>query len=178
MFGWSDHPERLAMFFRIMKELDGLHKSMIICRIHAQKAYDRTKNIDLWWGGQQRNGDLMLLLAHLLSLNPEWHGCRITIKSIARSEEEKETIERNLDAMIPEIRIRCRREVFLKPKDISIKNFIHQESKNAEVVFLGLAQPAPGDELAYAHRLKELVEGLGTTILIKNASIFVGDLIA
>ncbi len=45
--------------------------------------------MDLWWGGQQNNGDLMLLLAHLLRLNTEWQGARLIVRSIARSENER-----------------------------------------------------------------------------------------
>ena len=33
----------------------------------------------------------MLLLAHLLRLNPEWSDARLTIRSIARSETERDT---------------------------------------------------------------------------------------
>ena len=37
-------------------------------------------DVDVWWRGKQQNGDLMLLLAHLLSLNQEWRGARITVR--------------------------------------------------------------------------------------------------
>jgi solute carrier family 12 (potassium/chloride transporter), member 4/6 len=178
MFGWSDHMSRLASYFRIMRQAGYLYKSMIICRIKPRQFYNRTKRIDLWWGGQQRNGDIMLLLSHLLSLNPEWHGCHITIKSIARSASEQQSIVASLDKMIPEIRINCERQVFLKSQDVSIKDCIHQESRDAEVVFLGLAQPDYGNEEAYADRLLEIVNGLGTTVLVKNSCKFAGGLIS
>ena len=38
-----------------------------------------TKRVDLWWGGLQNNGDLMLLLAHLLTLNAEWNDARVVV---------------------------------------------------------------------------------------------------
>ena len=44
------------------------------------------RQIHIWWGGLQNNGDLMLLLAHLLRLNPEWIDARLTVRSIARSQ--------------------------------------------------------------------------------------------
>ena len=34
--------------------------------------------IDVWWRGKQNNGDLMLLLAYLLTLNPAWRNAAIT----------------------------------------------------------------------------------------------------
>lgn len=177
MFGWSKQPERLAQKLRIMRLVAKLHKSMILCSINPRRYYDRTKQIVLWWGGQQNNGDIMLLLAHLLSLNSEWSNAKITIKSIARSPQEQNETIASLDRMIPEVRIHCVREVFLVTMDVSIKDFIHQESRMADVVFLGLAEPSVGNELEYANRLIDLVSGLGTTIFVKNSSLFSGRLI-
>ncbi len=177
MFGWSQHLERLATYLKLMRQAGHLRKSMIICRINPRHYFNPTKSIDIWWGGQQRNGDIMLLMAHLLSMNPEWSSSIITLKSIARSEEEKQSILEQLDSMIPEIRIKCSRNVYLKPLDFNIHEFIHQESRNADVVFLGLAQPAPGKEMEYAVQLNDLVEGLGTVVLLKNSSVFIGELI-
>ncbi len=177
MFGWTNYVDRLASYLKIMRQAAYLRKSMIICKIQPRHFYNRHKTIDIWWGGQQRNGDIMLLMAYLLSLNPEWSGSIITLKSIARSVSEQQKITDQLDEMIPEIRIKCSRQVFLKPPDINIREFIHQESSDADVVFLGLAQPDPGNELEYAQGISELVEGLGTVVLIKNSSMFVGELI-
>ncbi len=177
MFGWTNYVDRLASYLKIMRQAAYLRKSMIICKIQPRHFYNRLKTIDIWWGGQQRNGDIMLLMAYLLSLNPEWSGSIITLKSIARSVSEQQKITDQLDEMIPEIRIKCSRQVFLKPPDINIREFIHQESSDADVVFLGLAQPDPGNELEYAQGISELVEGLGTVVLIKNSSMFVGELI-
>ncbi|MBN1551828.1 hypothetical protein JW979_10180 [bacterium] len=177
MFGWTEKMDRLSSYLRIMRQVEQLHKSMIICRINPKTIYRRTKKIDLWWGGQQRNGDLMLLLAHLLSLNPEWHRCQITIKSIARSDHEKIETESQLDKMIPEIRIECKRIVYLVPPETNVLDIIHRESRSAEVNFLGLALPDPGFELEYAMRLKQIVDGLGTTVLVRNSSMFIGNLV-
>ncbi|MBN1879059.1 Na-K-Cl cotransporter [bacterium] len=178
MFGWSRHIDRLASYLKIMRQAGHLRKSVIICRIKPKHYFNTRKTIDIWWGGQQRNGDIMLLMAYLLSMNSEWASSVITLKSIARSPEEQESISTQLDLMIPEIRIKCSREVFLKPPDINIHEFIHQESGNTDIVFLGLAQPAPGDEMNYARQLSSLVEGLGTVVLLKNSSMFIGDLIS
>lgn len=177
MFGWSQNRDRVAELLRIMREVSYLHKSMIICRIKPRNVYERRHTIDLWWGGQQRNGDIMLLLSHLLSLNADWHNCIITIKSIARTAEEQESIIRQLDTMIPEVRIKCRRQVLLESHEIPVQEIIHRESRDAEVVFLGLAIPAVGKEPEYAERLEQLIEPLGTVVLVKNSSMFIGDLV-
>lgn len=177
MFGWSRHADRLASHLKIMRRIGHLRKSVIICRVNPHAETTEHTFIDIWWGGQQRNGDIMLLMAHLLALNPEWASSRIRLKSIARSEDERTKIIASLERMIPEIRIRCSQNVFLKTPDINIHDFIRQESSDADIVFLGLAEPAPGEELEYALQLQHLVDGLGTVILLKNSTQFQGELI-
>ncbi|MBN1295334.1 amino acid permease [bacterium] len=177
MFGWSQNRVRIACFLRIMREVSYLHKSMIICRIKPRNAYTRSHTIDLWWGGQQRNGDIMLLLAHLLTLNSEWQNCHVTIKSIARTSEEQQFVTEQFDRMIPELRIDCRRSVLLVEETTSVQEIILKESKQTEVVFLGLAVPEPGHEEEYAERMESLIQGLGTVVFVKNSSMFIGDLI-
>ncbi len=67
---------------------------------------------------------------------------------------------------------------YLEPdtgRDIS--EIMHEHSARADVVFLGLMIPAFGDEIRYAERLEELAGGLKTTIFVRNAGRFAGDLL-
>ncbi len=179
VLGWRKEPERLAEFLRIMKRLERLNKSVLIGRsqLSAFPREGKRRTIDVWWGGLQRNGDLMLLLAHLLTRNPAWRGGKIRIRSIASNDLMKEETEGFLGALIPEIRIDAEVSVIIKPKDRTVRGIIHQQSANTDVVFLGLAAPAEGSEEAYAQRLVEMAEGLSTFFFVKNASLFVGELV-
>jgi hypothetical protein len=177
MFGWSDYPERLASYFRIMEKVSRLKLSMIIARIAPRATFERTKQIDIWWRGQQYNGDLMLLLAHLLSLNPEWEGARIAVKTIATSEHMKEAAEADLAELIPRVRIPAEGKVILKPEERTVKEVMLEESREAEIVFMGMMQPDADEETAYAERLGELVDGFPSVILVRNSGWFIGELV-
>jgi len=177
MVGWSKDTERLASYFRIMRQAARLRKSMIICRLAEPAIEKRRKQIDIWWRGKQRNGDMMLLLAYLLTLNHEWRGARICVKSIAVSEFAKGETERGLATMIPEARIAASTKVILKPEDRTVVDIMREESADADAIFMGMAEPAPGEEAAYATRLAEMIEGFPTVVLVKNSSMFVGELV-
>jgi len=177
MLGWSGKREKQVTILRILRKVSRLNKSMLICRIERFPRLPRRPEIVIWWGGKQRNGDMMLLLAHLLTLNPEWFHSRITIKSVAFNEVMRDEISESLDAMIPETRISARRDVILKTDDRPIFEVIHEESRRADLVFMGLAVPDSGEEDAYAERIDALIEGIPRVILVKNSSPFSGELI-
>lgn len=179
MLGLPKGPERLAQILQAVPYLERLHKNVLIGQVDARlwRGPARRLELHIWWGGLQNNGDLMLLLAHLLSLNPRFKGSRIRILSVASNEHMAENIRAHLERFLPETRIHAEAEVMLRPAGRSIRDIIHAESAHADVVFLGLHLPDGEDHLPYAQRLLELAEGLGTVFFVKNASGFGGKLV-
>ncbi|MFH1278230.1 MAG: hypothetical protein ABIK65_07620, partial [Candidatus Eisenbacteria bacterium] len=180
LLGWPGETSLQVQFLQVMSRLEALNKSLVLARIHPHhlyrpRAYERT--IHVWWGGLQRNGDLMLLLAHLLTRNPEWRNAKVRVMSVATSEVMKSQTEMILAKLIPEIRIQAEARVILKPKEMSVTELIHQESREAEVVVLGLATPEEGKEEEYAVRLEKLAGELPTVFFVRNASLFMGGLV-
>lgn len=99
------------------------------------------------------------------------------VRSIVQNEEERVKMTASLAELIPEARIQAEAEVIARPPGHSIPDVLRAYSKNAGVVFLGLTDPAPGTEQDYADHLANLVEGLRTTIFVRNAGRFAGRLI-
>ena len=67
--------------------------------------------------------------------------------------------------------------MLLKEPDETVATVIQRESADAEIVMLGLATPEPGREAEYAQRLESLVGELPSVFFVKNASLFIGELI-
>jgi hypothetical protein len=177
MFGWSEKEGRLASQLRIMREVSLIGKSTIICRIKSQSWTARPRRIDVWWGGLQNNGDMLLLLAYLVSLNSEWRSAEICIRSIATSEMMQEHTEKSLRQMLQHNRIAARIEITPWDPDANVQELIQKQSKDADLVFLGLREPAVGEEAAYAERLVGLIGDLPTVVFVRNAGIFAGRLL-
>jgi amino acid transporter len=177
MFGWSRRKERLESQLRIMRAVSRAGKSTIITRVNWAHEPGREKRIDIWWGGLQNNGDLMLLLAYLLRLNPEWQDARIFVRSVARDEREREAQLQGLARLLPETRIGAESEVIVRPPDRSLIDVLHETSRDSDVVFLGLKEPERGGEPEYADRIIELAGGLNTTIFVRSAGEFAGRLV-
>lgn len=177
MFGWPKKRERLESILRIMRTASQLGKSTIIANPNWSHPPWRGQKIDIWWRGKQANGDLMLLLAYLLNLNADWRHAEIRVRSVVTSEKRRVTMAESLETLQPETRIRAHTEVIVKPPASTVSDVIHEYSRDADIVFLGLMIPQPGSEAEYAERLVELTQGLGTTIFVRNAGQFAGHLV-
>lgn len=177
IFGYSDKPDRLESMLRTMRASSNAGKSTIIAKLKWAHEPGQRKRIDIWWRGKQRNGDLMLLLAYLLKLNEEWHDAGILVRSIVNNETEKENMDKSLSTLIPETRIQAEAQIILKEPDKSVEEVIHSNSKDADLVMLGLMDPEPGQEANYAQTIMTIASGLNTTIFVRNAGEFAGRLI-
>jgi len=180
MIGWPNDHERLVTLLRVGRSLQRLNKSLLIGKISDLVPLEEgeQREIHIWWGGLQRNGDLILMLAYLLTCNPEWRNARIRLMSIASNELMQQKTELFLRKLIPEIRIDVEIDVAIRCDDISVREMIHRKSAEADLVLMGLEIPDQGKEAEYAERLRGLVEGLGNFFLVRNSSVFIGELIS
>ena len=178
LLGWPESASLRADFLRVMRRLERLNKSFVLGRIRPKHMIPRDDRvIDVWWGGLERNGDLLLLLAHLLHANSEWRDATIRIMSIASSELMKRRTEESLERLMPEIRIEAEVRVVLKPQDATVAEVIYGESAESTAVFLGLQVPETGEEEAYSDRLERLAGDLPVVFFVKNSSVFIGELL-
>jgi amino acid transporter len=177
MVGWPSKPGRLESWLSIMRAISRTARSTLIVRTGDGFPPHRAQRVDLWWGGLQHNGDLMLLLAHLLTMNPEWSAARVVVHSIARTEEERQIQSDGLKALLSEVRINADTEIISMPEGKSIAEVIREQSRGADLVFLGLNDPEPDSVAEYARRMEQLAEGLGPTVFVRNASEFAGKLV-
>ncbi len=177
MFGWPAKKEKLVAELEIMRTISKIEKNTLICRLRHIQKIRLNRRIDLWWGGLENNGDLMLLLAHMMRMNTAWEKSRIKIHSIVESEEERVAQIESLLELIESVRIEAEAEVILRPPDTSIEDIITVSSIGADLVFMGLMIPEKDALDGYADWLIQFSEGLGSVIFVRNASRFSGSLV-
>lgn len=177
MFGWPGRAQGLATLLRVTRTVARLRRSVVFARLPNADGPASHEHIDVWWRGRQHNGDLMLLLAHLLSLNPEWRMAKVTVRTIVPSEQERDPMRKRLRELVREARIDAHTDVIVRPEDEPLEQAMFRASRKADVVFLGLNIPEPGQEQAYAERLVALSEGFHAAIFVRNNGPFAGELI-
>jgi amino acid transporter len=177
MFGWGGKPDRMVSVLRVMRGISLLGKSTVICRIAPRSWAPKPRRIDVWWGGLESNGDMLLLFAHLLSMNSEWRSARISVNCVSSAKYPSLWSEARLSDLLLRSRIDATPLVIDNPDGRPIKDIIHENSRDADIVFMGLREPPRGSEPEYAARLAELVGDLPTVVMVRAAGPFAGQLL-
>ena len=178
MFGWpGEERERLSRLLGLVRRMNGIEKSSMIVRPVKGSRARGNGEIVVWWKGKQQNGDMMLLLAHLLNLASGWRQNQLVLRTVADDETSAEHVRKTFETMLPDLRMEVRLDVILKPEGKTHVDVIRQASTNADMLFMGMAVPEAGREQAYADQLIALLDGLPTTILVRNSSRFQGRLV-
>ncbi len=177
MFGWTNGIERIQRLLRIVRIVSQMNRNSILAHIPDIDKSSAHNCIDVWWRGMQKNGDMMLLLAHLLNLNTVWRHAKIRLRTIVSSEAEQDLMTDKIKTLIAESRISAETDVILRKNNESIIELMHNSSKDADIVFIGLALPEKSNDTEFAERLDRLVTGFNSTILVRNAESTAGELI-
>ena len=90
------------------------------------------RRIDVWWRDDP-SGYLMLLLAYLITRDPQWEDAHIRmIAGVSGSENDAAPIKENLALILEDIRIDAAPLVVVEPDPFSIA----QNSENAALVLM------------------------------------------
>lgn len=166
MLGWSHLKERAASFLRILQTVTQLGKSLLVLSDRGLPPETGKHRIDLWWRGQ-KNGSLMVVLAHMLAQNSTWKNAEIRVLRVVGDEGRHDQAYEALRTLIDAARVEATVEVIVSTD--TFEKVLHRTSHDATVVFLGMLIT---DDMAPSHfqeRYQGLLDGLPTTILVASS---------
>ncbi|MCA9216960.1 MAG: amino acid permease [Planctomycetales bacterium] len=168
LFGWPNDPDKAISFSSTLRSVAGMERSIIALRskIKADDPWQAPPGtIDVWWRGR-KNGELMLLLAHLLTTNNEWRSRPIRLLRVIENEAGKEEVLKHLVGLAETARIKARAGVIVSDNPI---RGIHEHSRYASLVLLGFEAPEEGDEEAFYRRMESLAGDLPRVVFVDSA---------
>jgi len=121
--------------------------------------------IDVWWLGQQ-NGELMVLLAHLLRQNDGWRDHVIRLRRMLKSEKGRAETTAHLRELVERARIRAECDVVIGDDFAST---VLRESGNAALTILGFRAPGDEDADQFLAALDWASVGLPRVLLVCSA---------
>lgn len=167
LMGLTKKEEKIGPVMEFMRKINYLNKNLIIfSTMESVRAFGNKSNIDIWWGGLRNNGNLMLNIAHLMTLNDDWKGAKIRILSVTGDEEGVENRKAVLEEMLEKQRIKA--EVYVIVMENNIEETIEENSKDSDLVLLGLGLPEKDHEKDYYNRMMTLTKGLRSVLYVKG----------
>jgi amino acid transporter len=168
LLGASERVQFRDRYCEMIANLHRAKRNVVILR-EDEEPFGERQQIDVWWGGLQKNGGLMMILAYLLRTSFDWRRARVCVKLMVPNEEAAASAGENLRSMISGLRIGAEAEVLVGPRE-RFPETLHRSSADADLVFLGLANPANVDDYtAYYEQLQEMADGLPTTAFVLAA---------
>ncbi len=166
LLGWPGDPERVEAFGATLRTIDRLGRSIVVLRFdgEADPWEAPPGTIDVWWRGQ-KNGELMLLLAHLLKQNQDWRTRPIRLLRVIENEAGRDEVREHLARLIDQARIHALAEVVVSTDPLST---IQETSKHAAITFLGFEAPAEGAEVAWFHAMEQIAGSLPRVLLVDS----------
>ena len=172
MFGWSGHTGENIRQLKIIRNLASIGKNILLAKFNDSGSLQDPghQRIDIWWSGRENNGDLMLILAYMLKLNPEWEEAAIRIRSVAENQNERDMLSAGIRQSLKSARISAEVHVLIEP-DTSFTRIIRRESADTDIIFLGLQRTEEGQEESHVAKLEELSQVGRVVVFVQNNSV-------
>ena len=167
LIGWPGEENKAEPLVASLRVIEGLKRNVIIAKFNDVEGDPWTApegTIDVWWRGRQ-NGELMLLLAHLLKQNRKWQNRTIRLMRIVSDEAARDEVIRHLEELAVSSRIEVQAEVFVSDSPTEV---IRKQSRNSAITFLGFALPKEGDEARFFQSMEDLSHDIPRTLLISS----------
>lgn len=163
----TDDHEARTRYCQIIRKCHQAKRNIIILRNPPHQMPQFPQRIDVWWGGLQSNGGLMLILAYLLRTGMRWRSADIYLKLVVSNQAAAQAAQTNLNKLIDTLSIGAQSKILVadgRPFD----SILRKSSATADLILMGLATP---DEnfTEYYTSLQRKTLGLPPTIFVLAA---------
>ncbi|NER83271.1 MAG: Na-K-Cl cotransporter, partial [Leptolyngbya sp. SIO1D8] len=172
LLGDTENPEERDRFSQIVAQCHQAKRNVIILRSSPEqftlvrRRPSRLRRIDVWWGGLQSNGGLMLILAYLLRTSWGWRGAEICLKLVVPTDAAAESAEANLRQLADSLRIGAVTQVIVA-YDRPFDEILKISSQTADLILLGLATPDQVENFGdYYTKLHTRITDLPNSLLV------------
>ncbi|MBU2550115.1 MAG: amino acid permease [Proteobacteria bacterium] len=152
-----------ADFPGIVRGIEQAEKNLLLLKLDRDRGFSDRSAVDVWSRGRE-NASMMLILAELLTRNPDWRHALIRFSLVIEDESDRETAIAEARRMLDAGRLRCDVRTVVDGGDIIGK--ISTDSAEASLVICGLdLVDTPGNDVFEA--IDRLIAYLPTTLIVR-----------
>jgi len=173
LMGWVTKINRSVNYSNMLLDLILLDKNLLLLDVKDSK-FGLRNTIDIWWGGLEHNGVLMLTITNLLKSSARWSKAKIRLIMIVHTKEQQVDAQIQLKKIIKSSNLEGSELVILKNEDKTIIETITETSKMTNLTILGMRKPDIDDKLFISNNNK-LAQNLNTVLFVKGSDEFNND---
>ncbi len=172
LMGWGNRLEAQIAQLQLMRRLVGLKKSSLFVKMEEEHRPGIRKRIDVWWRGRDRNGELMVLLAHIMAQSIYWEQVNIRIIRLLDSEEAVDGVKQDLMDLLQTARVEAEPTAVMKSaKDEPFISALKRVSVGTDLVLLGVAVPLAERIPQQADYLGEIMQLPLSIMLVRSGEV-------
>ncbi|MGD8321996.1 MAG: amino acid permease, partial [Gemmatimonadota bacterium] len=168
LLGDSERGELRERYCNLVQHFWLSRRNVVIVRDAEQVGFGDRKRVDIWWGGLQGNGALLMILGYLLRTSLGWQGADVRLKMVVPSESAAEDARRNLERVLEQTRTGLVPHV-LVAGGRHFDEILRSSSKDADLILMGMAAPEDLDFTDYYVELQQRTAGLPCTVFVLAA---------
>lgn len=167
LLGHSKDPANREAYCDMVARFHAAQRNVIIVRENEERGFGDRSTIDVWWGGLQGNGGLMMILAYLLRTSLTWKNVEVRVKMVVPTDAAATEARKNIERLVERTRTGVT-PVVLVSDGRPFDDILRSSSSDADLVFLGMA--APGDDYrAYYNDMLVRTRDMPSTVFVLAA---------
>lgn len=176
LLGWGRQTRNPVRFAKMLRYISDLDLNIVLLDYDQERGFGNYQLIDIWWRGGSNNGNLVLSLIKFLRASYDWRLAKVRLMIINTDESKEKQILKDAEEVLENMRMDAEVRIINNGIEmLPVNMIIKQESANADLIFLGLAEVQEGMEQEFVKRADNLYKDLGTIALV-NASTFFKEL--
>ena len=165
LLGDSEDSLHRLRYYTMVERLWRSKRNVVIVRDAKRLGVSARKRIDIWWGGLQGNGALLMILGYMLKTSLAWREAEIGLKMVVPTEAAADDARRNLTNMLEQTRTGLRATVMVSDGRPAL-DLLHDSSLGADLILMGMARPDQGNFAEYHDELRTRTSDLPCTVFV------------
>jgi len=143
-------------------------RNVVIVRDAERVGFGDRSRVDIWWGGLQGNGALLMILGYLLRTSFAWQNADVRLKMVVPTAAAAEDARHNLASVLERTRTGLIAEVIVG-EGRPFHEIQAESSRGADLVLMGIAEPRDDGFARYYTELRERTARLPCTVFVLAA---------
>jgi amino acid transporter len=173
LMGWARNTKDPVWYSQMTSTLHDLDYNIMYLDYDQKRGFGKYSTIDIWWDSFSKDCEFMLSLVKLIQTSNEWRSAQVRVLMVNNQNEQRLAVEEQIEELTSELRIQASIKVVNNAiEQKSFYDLIKVQSFDTDLVFIPLPELSEENEGAFVQSTNDLVDTIGTTLMVRASSFF------